>query len=380
MEGKIREQKLEILLLSEQDVIDAGGLDMKHCVKTMEEVFQIYATGDWRMTGPDSRQHGAVILFPDNPPVYSMPKNSPDRRYVAMHGYLGGRFRACGGKFYGSNRENLALGLPRSILTAFLNDTDTGAPLAIMSGNIISTMRTGAMPGVANKFLQASNATSIGVVGAGVISHACLLALIETMPNCKEAWVYDIVEERSQKFAEELTEMTGIPVKVASSMEEMARNSDAISIAASGKHRAYIKNEWLRPGATLLISGGARLDDEFYLDPSTTIAVDCLGMHLHSMDRGRLADGTIGPVSKMYSTYQFFKLEEAGKIERSRMVELADVVTGKVQMRNDDNHHAVFLSGGLSLEDVAWIYEIYQSALRKGIGTKFKFWDKPYWM
>ena len=37
------------------------------------------------------------------------------------------------------------------------------------------------------------------------------------------------------------------------------------------------------------------------------------------------------------------------------------------------------MSGGLALEDVAWIYEMYQTALRKGVGTRFKFWDEPHW-
>ena len=39
------DRKLETLLLSEDDVIAAGGLDMKKCVATMEDVFRVYATG-----------------------------------------------------------------------------------------------------------------------------------------------------------------------------------------------------------------------------------------------------------------------------------------------------------------------------------------------
>ena len=376
----MNDRKLETLLLSEDDLIEAGVLDMHKCVKTMIDVFQIYETGDWRMSGKDGCGHGGVVTFPDNPPCYNMPKNGPDRRYVAMGGYLGGRFRACGGKYYGSNRENLSLGLPRSILTAFLNDTDTGAPLAIMSGCLISTMRTGAMPGVANKYLQASNAHTIGIVGAGVISHACCLSLVDTMPNCDHVYVYDIIRERAESFSKEMTEMTGLPVEPVSSLEELARQSDAISLASSGTNPAHIKSEWLKEGATILISGGGQLDDDIYLDPDNVILVDCHRMHEHSMENCLDENGIITDTARQYSTYQYFKLVEQGKVPFGRAVELSKVVSGKIQGRVDNKHHGVFLSGGLALEDVAWIYEMYQSALRKGIGTRFKFWDEPHWM
>lgn len=61
-----------------------------------------------------------------------------------------------GCKWYGSNHENLKKGLPRSILMVTLNDPDTGAPKAFMSGNLISSMRTGAVPGVGVRYLRQS--------------------------------------------------------------------------------------------------------------------------------------------------------------------------------------------------------------------------------
>lgn len=375
----MNDRKLETLLLSEEDVIAAGGLDMKKCVKTMEDVFRVYATGDWRMCGGEGVAHGGVVTFPENPPVPTMPKHSPDRRYVAMCGYLGGRFRACGGKFYGSNRENLRLGLPRSILTAFLNDTDTGKPLAIMQGNILSTMRTGAMPGVANKYLQSSTAKTIGIVGAGVISRACCLSLIETMPNCEKVYIYDIIEERASTFAKEMSETTGIAMETTASLEELCRKSDAISLASSGQNPAYVKTEWLRPGACILITGGGLVDDELLLDPDTGIVIDCIGMHKDNMNSAT-TDGVIQEFAKQWSSYQYYKLVEAGRLNDDKAVELGDVVGQLVNLRKNDDHHCVFLSSGLSLEDVGWIYEVYQTALEKGIGTWFKFWDEPHWM
>ncbi|MEI2401029.1 ornithine cyclodeaminase, partial [Paenibacillus phytohabitans] len=141
--------KLEFLYLSEPEVIEAGVLDMKQCVSTIEKVFGLLAKGDYLMGGPQENEHGMMLWFPREKRGPNMPVAGPDRRFMSMIAYLGGEFNVCGDKWYGSNVENRVKGLPRSILMVTLNDPDTGQPLAHMSGNLISAMRTGAVPGVA---------------------------------------------------------------------------------------------------------------------------------------------------------------------------------------------------------------------------------------
>lgn len=50
--------------------------------------------------------------------------------------------------------ENKKKGLPRSILMMMLNDKDTGAPLAMMSANLLSSYRTGEFPVLAANIWQ----------------------------------------------------------------------------------------------------------------------------------------------------------------------------------------------------------------------------------
>ena len=108
-----------------------------------------------------------MVMFPESSPFPEMPVDGPDRRFMAMPAYLGGKFDMAGMKWYGSNAENREKGLPRSILTLVLNDKDTGAPLAFMSANILSAYRTGAVPGVGFKYFADENAKPVGVVGPG---------------------------------------------------------------------------------------------------------------------------------------------------------------------------------------------------------------------
>lgn len=90
--------RIDFLYLSEPDMVEAGVTDFAKCVETMEETLILLADGDYRMAGASANSHGAQINFPDNPIHEGMPANGPDRRFMAMPAYLGGRFNGAGVK------------------------------------------------------------------------------------------------------------------------------------------------------------------------------------------------------------------------------------------------------------------------------------------
>ena len=99
-------KKTEFLFMSEQDCIDAGVLDIPKSIDNSEEVFKLLAMGDYLMGGYHHDNHGLYLMFPESSPFPNMPLAGPDKRFVAMPAYLGGRFNLCGVKWYGSNAEN----------------------------------------------------------------------------------------------------------------------------------------------------------------------------------------------------------------------------------------------------------------------------------
>ena len=245
---------LDFLYLSEPDMLKAGVLDMKKCVQSMDDLFHLMGEGDYLMGSPSENHHGMMLWFPLEKRTEKMPVAGPDRRFMAMPAFVGGRFNVCGNKWYGSNIENQKKGLPRSILTVMLNDVDTGAPLALMSANLLSSTRTGAIPGVAVKYLQKKDASVLGVIGAGVISRSCLLAIRETMTALREVRVYDLFPEKAEKFAREMGEELGISIRPVSEMREAVRGCEVVSVAASGLAPVDIPDEWIDPG-TLIVCG-----------------------------------------------------------------------------------------------------------------------------
>lgn len=116
--------KIEFRYLNEPDMVAAGVTDIARCTDVMEEALILMRQGDYVMAGSNHNSHGAMITFPEEETFPGMPVDGPDRRFMAMPAYLGGRFGNAGVKWYGSNAENRKKGQPRSIHIFVLNDRD----------------------------------------------------------------------------------------------------------------------------------------------------------------------------------------------------------------------------------------------------------------
>ena len=187
----------EFLYLNEEEVIKAGALDYARCIDVEEEIFKLLSTGDYVMGGDNHNSHGITVKFPKESPFPNMPLDGPDRRFMAMPAYVGGRFNVAGQKWYGSNIINPTRGLPRSILMIMLNDPDTCEPIALMSGNVISSVRTGCVPAVGTRYLARKDASVCSCVGAGPIGKACFEAIRLEAKNLKELVVCDLFLEKA---------------------------------------------------------------------------------------------------------------------------------------------------------------------------------------
>lgn len=269
--------KIDFLYLSEDDMIEAGVKDMKGCVEAMEEMFKLMKVGNYRMGGANGNSHGCMVMFPESSPFPEMPVDGPDRRFMAMPAYLGGKFDMAGMKWYGSNAENKEKGLPRSILMLILNDKDTGAPLAFMSANILSAYRTGAVPGVGFKTFAREDATTIGVVGPGVMSKTALAAAMAVRPSLKTVKVKGRGKASLNKFIDYVkAEYPNVDVYAVDTMEEAVRDSDIVSVSTSSPTGdpalyPYIAEEWIKPGAIIESTAALRFDDDFIINRARTV-------------------------------------------------------------------------------------------------------------
>lgn len=375
------DNRIDFIYLSEPDMVEAGVGDAAQCVETMEETLILLARGDYRMAGASANSHGAQINFPKNPEHEGMPADGPDRRFMAMPAYLGGRFRNTGVKWYGSNAENRKRGLPRSIHLFILNDTDTGAPLAVMSANTLSAFRTGAVPGVGVKHLAVENAETVGIIGPGVMSRTIFSSTMSQRPSIKNLKIKGRSPESTERAANWFREkFPEVNVTVVDSEQAAIEDSDILIGGTSTSKDGpsgfpYFKTEWLKPGALVLCPAAARFDDDFVASDKANLVVDYRGLYsewFHENGKDVTYEDLLGiPGNRWWDMIQ------EGSLKEEQLVNMGDIADGKAPGRENDEQIFLYSIGGMPVEDVAWATDLYENAVKKGIGTKLNLWEDP---
>lgn len=385
MEGLNMDSRIDFLYLNEKDMIKAGVMDASKCVDTVEEVLKLLAKGDVLMGGKNHREHGIQLIFPEKSNIKDYPlADSRDRRFMSMPAYLGGKFHLAGEKFYGSNGRNCSKGLPRSILMVTLNDVETGQPLAYMSANLLSAMRTGAVPGVVAKYLSVKNPKVLTLLGPGVVNKTCLMAYMSVFSTIKKIKIKGSSPTSKTSLDMEKFVKENYPeieeIELCGDLEEAVRDADIISEATSVINRQWpvIKKEWIKPGCLIISSGTMDIDDHDFVAKNVGKVVDVYSMYeeyiqiYEEYDKGgnRLPSGTPG----MY----YVNMVQDGLIERNEVAEIGDIILGKEKGRTSEGEIIWVSVGGMPILDVGWGYECYCNAKKMGIGTTLNLWDKPY--
>ena len=368
-------KRTEFLYLNEEEMIQAGVLDFARCIDVEEEIFRLLSVGDYVMGGDKHNSHGISVKFPAESPFPNMPLDGPDRRFMAMPAYVGGRFNVAGQKWYGSNIINPQRGLPRSILMVMLNDPDTCEPLALMSGNLISSVRTGCVPGVGTRYLARKDAAVCACVGAGPVSKACFEAIRIEAKQLQEVVIYDLFKEKAQAFADEMTEKYGICARAADTLEEAVRAGDIISVAASSVKPVNIQNDWLKKGSLIIFTGRCNIDEAYF--GSAKLVWDNAKMHEVYFDEHM----QLPPEERFINGIgvQAYRMMFEGKLPPiTEATSLGDVICSTRPGRESDSERICFVTSGMPVWDVGWGYEIYENAKKLGLGQVLKLWDSPY--
>src|SRR5213082_925680 len=126
--------------------------------------------------------------------------------------------------FYPSNTER---GIPTHMATIFLVDPETGAPLAVMDGRLITEMRTAAVSAAATKLLAPPDAKVLAILGSGVQARSHVEAL-RLVRNFEEIRVWSPTKEHAERFAKEIG-------ATATSVEQAISGADVIVTATNSK-------------------------------------------------------------------------------------------------------------------------------------------------
>ncbi|NLF42294.1 MAG: ornithine cyclodeaminase, partial [Bacteroidales bacterium] len=249
-------------------------------------------------------------------------------------------------------------------------------PLAIMSGNLVSAMRTGAVAGVGAKHLARKGSEIVGLIGGGVINKACLRAIVSAVPNIKKCLLFELIPERAKAFVQDLEEELKIQIECTSTEKEVLKQSDIVSYASAGAKKPVICEDLLKEGVLVTVTAGVEMSDSFLLN--SKIVVDNIKMHLaylHEKDEHpdgykRVLNLPSGPLLKLI-------VEE--KICSSEISNLGDVISKKEIGRDNEKEKIIFFSGGMPTYDLAWAFTVFDKARKMGLGKDLVVWNEPQW-
>ena len=190
-----------------------------------------------------------------NQPLRSM---IPVEKHGALFALMPAISDAMGVKVVTVFPRNAERGLHTHQATILLLRPETGEPLAVMDGRLITEMRTAAVSAAATKLLSRPDARILAILGSGVQAHSHVEAL-RLVRDFKEIRVWSRTPAHARRFAEEIGAR-------AVSAEEAVRGADVI-VTATSATEPVLRGAWLEAGSHVNAVGAPRpdwreLDDE----------------------------------------------------------------------------------------------------------------------
>jgi ornithine cyclodeaminase/alanine dehydrogenase-like protein (mu-crystallin family) len=180
-------------------------------------------------------------------PVRNMLTVEEGRRYFGIMPAV--THEAMGAKLVSFYPGNEGTGTPTHHAMILLFRPDTGEPLVVMDGRLITEMRTAAVSAAVTKYLAAPNAHVLALVGSGVQAHAHLQAL-SRVRYFDEIRVWSRSAAHGARFAEQHN-AKAMPIA------DAVRGADVV-VTATNALQPILLGDWLKPGAHVNAVGSPR--------------------------------------------------------------------------------------------------------------------------
>ena len=318
------------LLLTEADV--RGLLTMPMTLSAVEEAFRHLADGAARVH-PRRRLHLEGFSY---------------LHYMAAADGAGGYE---GLKIYTSSRDGLRFMIP-------LFRAKTGELLAILEGDYLGQMRTGAATGLATKLLAREDARVVGIVGTGLQAKTQLEA-ISAVRKIQRILVFGRDTERREKFAREMSAKLRVPVEPVSSAERAVRETDIV-VTVTTSSTPVLEGRWIAAGAHIN-AVGANFPQKRELDSETVMRADRIFVDF--CEQAKMEAGDL---------IQSF---EQAPARWDSVKELAQLVAGRTEGRTSRDQITLFKSSGIAIQDVVTAGRVYELALERKVGKEVSFWE-----
>ncbi|MBN2517823.1 MAG: ornithine cyclodeaminase family protein [Candidatus Altiarchaeota archaeon] len=237
---------------------------------------------------------------------------------------------------------------PTISATSVLCDESSGDIKAVMDGAYLTALRTGAIGGIAAKYLSRKDSEVVGLIGCGVQGRMQLEG-VKQVREIKRVLVSDVNKASIASFKKDMEARLKVSIEE-TSVQELAKNSDII-ITATSSRAPVLLGEWVGNG-THITSVGAHTSDarelDYHLIKKSKVVID---------SQDALKSGDLkNPLEDFF-------------IKADELTEIKDVINGK-RIRKDIDDITLFKTVGTALQDVAVSALAYKKAKATGLGTE----------
>jgi len=247
------------------------------------------------------------------------------------------------GTYWAGNFDN---GLPAHGSTILLLDPETGFPQVLVNADYMNGYRTAAADAIAVSCLARTDATVLGVIGAGHQAEQEIRAVAEVRP-LSLIKIFARSDARANWITERLEDIdTDIRL---TSAEEAVRGSDIV-VTVTPSQSPLIRNEWIEEGLHISAMGA---DDYGKNELDTAIL------------KG----------ARLFAEYpkQSIKIGEFQRAYNDGLIKSANdicalglVTLGQSPGRTSDTEITVFDSSGIAAQDLAVANAVYAAARQAG--------------
>ena len=342
-------RNVEFLYLDQEAVLAADVLDMRRAMDVVAQAHTMFAQGAIR------QPHKIVLRSEETA------ESEEQGRFNGLCASIGVPPSSMGIKWNGSFPSNRELGLPRASALIILNSLQTGVPIALMDGTLVSEVRTGAMTGLGVRYLAPKKTRKVGIIGSGVQCRTQILALHTELPELEEISLYGRQSSRAEAVAEDCRQQWSAPVRVARTIDE-ALNDAEVALTITTSREPVMLARQIKPGALTIQLAGHECEFAVIQQCSKIVTDDWEGV----VHRGIMTPAI------MY---------QQGLLCREDIhANLGELIVGRKAGRENEEERIHYCHMGMGIDDISLAWAVYQTACQRNLGISLPLWREPLWV
>ena len=262
---------------------------------------------------------------------------------------------------------------------ALIYDVDSGSLLGLMAhrprdSQGVADLRTPATSLAGLDYFARADAKRVGIYGSGHQAYSTFLGLTE-MRKIESAKIYSPTRAHRQACAKKMSEVTGVPVEPVDAPRLAAKEVDII-LCMTNTNVPVIDGSWLEEGQYIISVIGSNIE----LVKSGNIAAP----------RREIDDETLRRCSFIVALSKDQAIDsqqgdiywpvQNGIITWEKVVDIADVLTGRAKGRTDDRQIILYKNqGGQGVVDIALAKRCYDLAREMGKGAEMNIRARENW-